>query len=170
MGTLARSARNMIPGCTMPFAWQSNKEMPAGMKPIITLVLAAACFRGCAGSGGDGNNPPINASATGNWSGSIEFHTSIFATAVDMFIIQTGTSISAKLVQLDGGCSVLGSMTRSANGDNLSMTIIGGGSNCPDVTTITVTLVGGDAILGTCTTSGRFDNGDTCKFEAGLVS
>src|SRR6266853_765159 len=135
--------------------------MTTDMKCILGLVLAAACFTGCGGSGGGVNSTPFNPnpSANGSWTGGIAFHNSLFPTSVDMFIIQTGTSISSRFVMFNGlvpVCSPIGSMTGEVNGTNVTMTIVLSSTN---TTTVTATL-NSDTINGTFKTTGSCDPSD----------
>lgn len=124
----------------------------------------------CSGGGGGGNVPPFNANVNGSWSGDIEFHNLLLPTTLDMFIIQSGTTLTSKFVEFNfnfgGGCVGSGSMTGSVNGDNLTMSIAGN-SSVPSVTLTATSSV--DTISGTFTTSGACDSSDQGNFTLGLI-
>jgi hypothetical protein len=154
---------------------ECNLRFLPAMKRITALVVVASCLTGCGGYGGDGTNvPPSSADVNGSWSGTIEFHNIAFPTTVDMFIVQSGTTLSSGtgFVQFNfnfgAGCVGFGPMTGSVSSNNINMSIAGG-SSIPGTTVITATS-GQDAMSGTFTTSGGgCDNGDQGNFGAILI-
>jgi hypothetical protein len=155
------------------------------MRRLLFLVACLACLLlpvgGCGGdyqnpSGGgrpSENPPPTQGSGgplQGNWSATVA--STVFPgsqTAVDIFMQQTGTSITSQKLFFGGGngpCADIGTVLGTVNGNDVTFTIQEVG--LPDKVIVTATLSNG-LLTGTYITSGPCTNGDAGNFSALLI-
>jgi hypothetical protein len=141
--------------------------MAAGRCTTIWAVVVLVMF--LAGCGGDSSNnrPRENANVSGNWHGTATSSVAPTTTDVDMFIVQSGTSLASTLVLLNGTpCASQGTLTGTVDQQAVDLTIHE--SDGPDTITVpgstdTVTISGSYTISGSC------DGGDTGTFFANFI-
>jgi hypothetical protein len=141
--------------------------MAAGRCTALGAMVVLAIF--LSGCGGDSsNNRPLgNANVSGNWHATTTSSLAPTSTDLDMFIVQSGSSLASTLVLLNGTlCASDGTLTGRVDQQAVDLTIRE--SNGPD----TITLLGstdGVTINGSYTISGSCDGGDTGLFFANFI-
>jgi len=141
--------------------------MTAGRWTAVWAVVAFTAF--LAGCGGDSSNnrPRGNANVSGNWHATTTSSLAPTTTDIDMFIVQSGTSLASTLVLLNGTpCAGQGTLTGTVDQQAVDLTIRE--SDGPD----TITVPGstdGLTINGSYSISGSCDGGDTGTFLADFI-
>ena len=116
---------------------------------VIFVVFLAGC-------GGDSSNshPRGNANVSGNWHATITSSIAPTTTDLDMFIVQSGTSLASTLVLLNGTpCASQGTLTGTVDQQAVDLTIRE--SDGPDSITVPgstdgITISGSYSISGSC--------------------
>ncbi len=122
-----------------------------------------------AGCGGDSSNshPRGNANVSGNWHATITSSIAPTTTDLDMFIVQSGTSLASTLVLLNGTpCASQGTLTGTVDQQAVDLTIRE--SDGPDNITVPGST-DGITISGSYSISGSCDGGDTGTFFANFI-
>jgi len=129
---------------------------------VIFVVFLAGC-------GGDSSNshPRGNANVSGNWHATITSSIAPTTTDLDMFIVQSGTSLASTLVLLNGTpCASQGTLTGTVDQQAVDLTIRE--SDGPDNITVPGST-DGITISGSYSISGSCDGGDTGTFFANFI-
>ena len=129
---------------------------------VIFVVFLAGC-------GGDSSNshPRGNANVSGNWHATITSSIAPTTTDLDMFIVQSGTSLASTLVLLNGTpCASQGTLTGTVDQQAVDLTIRE--SDGPDSITVPGST-DGITISGSYSISGSCDGGDTGTFFANFI-
>ena len=141
--------------------------MAAGRYTALGAIVVLAMF--LVGCGGDSpNNRPFqNAKVFGNWHATTTSSLAPTITDLDMFIVQSGSSLASTLVLLNGTlCASDGTLTGRVDQQAVDLTIRE--SNGPD----TITVLGstdGITINGSYTISGSCDGRDAGTFFADFI-
>jgi len=127
---------------------------------------------GCGGGNRQTSSPLGDAQLQGNWTATAT--SAVFTDEhlqVDLFIKQTGKTISANNLLFGGSsgglCANTGTMTGTVGGDTVTMTIHYEGSS--DTATVTGTLASSGVLTGVYTTTGSCTNGDRGNLSAQWV-
>ena len=119
----------------------------------LTVFLAA-----CGGGGSSSDRPRPNADVSGNWHATTTSSSAPTSTDLDMFIVQSGTSLASTLVLLNGTpCASQGTLTGRVDQQAVDLTIRESGST------------DGVTISGSYTISGSCDGGDTGTVFANFI-
>lgn len=141
--------------------------MASGRFIALWAVVVLAMF--LAGCGGDSSNnrPRENANVSGNWHATATSSVAPITTDLDMFIVQSGTSLASTLVLLNGTlCASQGTLTGRVDQQAVDLTI----RESDGRDTITVPgSTDGITISGSYTISGSCDGGDTGTFFANFI-
>jgi hypothetical protein len=137
------------------------------MKSLITTLASAMFLIGCGGSSSS-SGPSVNAQLNGSWHVTLTSTTSGGSSTLDLFILQSGVTLSSTRVALGTTCSSVGTMTGSVTGDKVNITIIGNGG---DTVNITGTASADNAIAGSYASkvSGCSLNDDVGTFSGMLI-
>jgi hypothetical protein len=133
---------------------------------LWVVVAFTALLAGCGGDSSN-NQPQGNADVSGNWHAIATSQVAPTSTDLDMFIVQSGTSLASTLVLLNGTrCASEGTLTGTVDRKAVDLTIRE--TDGPD----TITVPGstdGLTITGSYSISGSCDGGDTGTFSADLI-
>ena len=141
--------------------------MAAGRSTALWAVVVLAMLLANCGGDSSNNRPFSNANVSGNWHATATSSVAPTSTDLDMFIVQSGTSLASSLVLLNGTlCASQGTLTGRVDQQAVDLTIRE--SDGPD----TITVPGstdGITISGSYTIGGSCDGGDTGTFFANFI-
>lgn len=99
------------------------------MNKLIAIPLGAALLMGCGGM-----NPPTNAQLSGSWHLILSSNSSGASPALDLVIVQNGTTLASSRVGMGITCSSIGTMSGSVSGNTISMVVTGNSGDTVRVT------------------------------------
>jgi hypothetical protein len=137
----------------------------SGFWAAVALIFTTF-LEGCGGDSSN-NRPPGNADISGNWHATTTSQIAPTTTDLDMFIVQSGTSLASTLVLMSGTrCASEGTLTGTVDRQAVDLTIRE--TDGPD----TITVPGstdGVTISGSYSISGSCDGGDSGSLSADFI-
>jgi hypothetical protein len=140
------------------------------MKSLVATLLCVTFLLGCGGrSSSTGGGPTPNAQLNGSWHATLTSTPSGTSSPLEMFIIQTGATLSSDRVGIGLTCSSVGTMSGTVSGKKVNLTITG---NNGDTVSISGTMSSDNSLSGSYTTKtspGCGVNDDTGSLSATLI-